>query len=148
MGSRGRRARGSIFFYTQFFHFIRLPKKKSSKIAILARLEQDGQQPRFTRGRGAKRGAPRGGAGGNRHRKEMDPSTRQCNICEVFGHTWLECPKGIKTMQKKEIARRAERQTRNGARALRRAALAGATAPLGGTSRILSASRGRGRGKK
>ena len=94
---------------------------QSSKIATLARLEQDGQQPRFTRGRGAKRGAPRGGAGGNRHRKEMDPSTRQCNICEVFGHTWLECPKGNKTMQQKEIARRAERQARNGARALRRA---------------------------
>ena len=50
----------------------------------------------------------------------MDPSTRQCNICEVFGRTWLECPKGNKTMQKKEIARRAERQARNGARALRR----------------------------
>jgi len=44
------------------------------------------------------------------NRKEVDPSTRQCNVCEAFGHTWLECPKGNKNMQKKEIARRAERQ--------------------------------------
>ena len=52
------------------------------------------------------------------NRKEVDPSTRQCNVCEAFGHTWLECPKGNKNMQKKEIARRAERQARNGARAM------------------------------
>jgi hypothetical protein len=90
-----------------------------AKIATLARLEQDGQQPRSARGRGAKRGAPRGGAGGNR--REVDPSTRQCNTCEAFGHTWLDCPKGNKEMQKKEIARRAERQARNASRALRRA---------------------------
>jgi hypothetical protein len=65
-----------------------------SNIKETRSLEQDGQQPRFTRGRGAKRGAPRGGAGGNR--REVDPSTRQCNTCEAFGHTWLECPKGNK----------------------------------------------------
>ena len=53
------------------------------------------------------------------NRKEVDPSTRQGNVCEAFGHTWLECPKGNKNMQKKEIARRAERQPRNGARAIR-----------------------------
>jgi hypothetical protein len=102
---------------------------RPTKVATLARLEQDGQQPRFTRGRGAKRGAPRGEARGNR--KEVDPSTRQCNFCEVFGHTRLECPKGNKNMQKKEIARRAERQARNGARALRRA-----KEPSGGVSAV------------
>jgi hypothetical protein len=45
----------------------------------------------------------------------------QCNVCASFGHRWLDCPKGNKEMQKKEIARRAERQARNASRAFRRA---------------------------
>jgi hypothetical protein len=45
----------------------------------------------------------------------------QCNVCASFGHTWLDCPKGNKEMQKKEIARQAERHARNASHAFRRA---------------------------
>jgi hypothetical protein len=73
------------------------------------------------RGNGPLRGGFRGGGD---IRGARDPSTMQCNTCAQLGHGWLTCPKGNKEMQKKEIARREERDTvkgaRNASRALRR----------------------------
>jgi hypothetical protein len=108
---------------------------RPTKAATLARLEQDGQQqprgfaPRATRdrgpGRGPKGGAAKGGAAKGGNRREEDLSTMQCNVCASFGHRWLDCPKGNKEMQKKEIARRAERHARNASRAFKSAKEAG-----------------------
>jgi hypothetical protein len=100
---------------------------RPTKAATLARLEPNVQQqprgfaPRATRGRGERGGATRGGAAKGGNRREQDLITMQCNFCGSFGHTWLECPKGNKEMQKREIARRAEQKARNASRALRRA---------------------------
>jgi hypothetical protein len=77
------------------------------------------------RGNGARGGRGGGSRGGVDRRVDRDPNSIQCNICAQFGHGCLICPKGNKEMQKKEVARRAERdnakETRNASRALRRA---------------------------
>jgi hypothetical protein len=76
------------------------------------------------RGNGARGGRGGGSRGGGDRRVDRDPNSMQCIICSQFGHGWLVCPKGNKEMQKKEVARRAERDNAkeacNVSRALRR----------------------------
>ena len=106
------------------------PKPLASTTAKLARFEtknaasasKASSAPRsasdFRRGNGPLRGGFRGG--GDR-RGSRNPSTIQCNMCAQLGHGWLTCPKGNKEMQKKELARRDERDTAKDARNASRA---------------------------
>jgi len=106
------------------------PKPLASTTAKLARFETKNaasaskatSAPRSARGFRRGNGPLLGGfRGGGDRRGARDPSTIQCNMCDQLGHGWLTCPKGNKEMQKKELARRDERDTAKDARNASRA---------------------------